>query len=484
MKMKFTPLHFSFSRILFTSTIGIVLLYLVPVVHGQAPVNGLQAYWPLDGNYADAGPLGINGTNSGSTSAADNRGLIGKAMAFSNPNPDTRVVAQYASHPSSSNLNFTLSSEFTYDLLVYISSPFIHAGGFYDNGINSNGASIWFWNNPGFLQINFNFGNANIGSLNGAVQYNTWHHITALKKGSTLYLYVDGALNNSGPSGSAAPVYSGKPGILGALYFSPWSPPYYHGHNGKMDEMRIYNRALTDAEIGQLQCLLSPAGAPVISPVADTVVCQGQSILFTSSAAAGNQWYRNGSPVSGANNQTYLAEEAGTYYVINTQGVCAGTASASVQVTVLPRPFPAADTIVYLDCVGQLTSLHQLYVNPGLPVFEWNTPDPGNAPAGTYQLTASNASGCADTVQVEIKTDVSLWTGAVSSDWHTAGNWSVNRVPGEKTHVIIAGTPLNSCSISNANGVAASVQLRNNNSIQINNSRLLVLAGTCSSLPQ
>jgi hypothetical protein len=453
-------------------------------VVAQAPVNGLQAYWPLDGNYADAGPLGINGTNSGSIPAADNRGLNGKAMAFSNPNPDIRVVAQYASHPSSSNLNFTLSADFTYDMMVFISSPYIHGGGLYDNGINTNAASLWFWNDRGFLQINFNFGNGSVGSLNGAVLYDTWHHVTAIKMGTTLYLYIDGVLNSSGPAGMSTPVYSGKPGIFGALYFSPWSPPYYNGHNGKLDEMRIYNRALTGAEISQLQCLLSPAGAPVISPVADTVICQGQSILFTSSAAAGNQWYKDGVPLLGATGQTYSAALPGTYYVINTQSGCAGASSDSVQVSQLPGPYPAADTTVYLNCTDQRINLNQLYVNPGLPVFEWNAPDPGNAPAGSYQLIASNVSGCADTVQVVIKTDIAEWTGAVSSDWHTAGNWSVNRVPGDKTHVIIAGTPVNSCSISNANGSAASVQLRNNNSIQISNGRLLFLAGICSSLPQ
>jgi subtilisin family serine protease len=34
----------------------------------------------------------------------------------------------------------------------------------------------------------------------------------------------------------------------------------------------------------------------------------------------------------------------------------------------------------------------------------------------------------------------SFWTGSVSSDWETAGNWSSNSVPGENTDVIIPNT--------------------------------------------
>jgi hypothetical protein len=44
--------------------------------------------------------------------------------------------------------------------------------------------------------------------------------------------------------------------------------------------------------------------------------------LFTSSAATGNQWYRNGTVISGAVNQTYTAVQEGDYYTRVTSGSC------------------------------------------------------------------------------------------------------------------------------------------------------------------
>jgi len=52
--------------------------------------------------------------------------------------------------------------------------------------------------------------------------------------------------------------------------------------------------------------------------------------VFTSSAATGNQWYRNNTIISGATNQTYTATQQGYYYTKVTSGDCS-IASDSVQ---------------------------------------------------------------------------------------------------------------------------------------------------------
>ncbi|MCU0334465.1 MAG: delta-60 repeat domain-containing protein, partial [Chitinophagaceae bacterium] len=51
-----------------------------------------------------------------------------------------------------------------------------------------------------------------------------------------------------------------------------------------------------------------------------------------------------------------------------------------------------------------------------------------------------------------------MWTGAVSNDWHTAGNWSMGFVPTGATHVII-GPSANMCIISTSDAAAYSVQV-------------------------
>lgn len=74
--------------------------------------------------------------------------------------------------------------------------------------------------------------------------------------------------------------------------------------------------------------------------------------VFTSSAASGNQWHRNGNPISGATSNTYTATEAGWYYSLVTEGSCSrpsdslfyepvsvGNIAAADGIKVYPVPF-------------------------------------------------------------------------------------------------------------------------------------------------
>ncbi|NOS91712.1 MAG: T9SS type A sorting domain-containing protein [Cyclobacteriaceae bacterium] len=63
-------------------------------------------------------------------------------------------------------------------------------------------------------------------------------------------------------------------------------------------------------------------------------ISQAGSTL-TSSSATGNQWYLNGTLISGATSQVYTAVSNGTYTVIVTTGGCASAPSAPIFVTVL-----------------------------------------------------------------------------------------------------------------------------------------------------
>lgn len=235
---------------IFTSIIS-TLLFLTSFA--QAPTSGLVAYWPMNGNYTDAGPFAINGTNFSSTATTNNNGALNSAMNFSNP---VATVAQYATHPINANLSFGDTQDFTIDLYAYFIGPLARAGGIYDNGLNSGGPGVWVWNSNGFLQINFNFKNGNIGTTNGALVYNTWQHITAVRSGTTISIYVNGVLNATKVNtGTSTPTYP-YPARFGTMFANSLTPPQYNELNGKIDELRIYNRSLTQVEINQLQALL------------------------------------------------------------------------------------------------------------------------------------------------------------------------------------------------------------------------------------
>ncbi len=214
------------------------------LVVAQPTTLGLVGYWPMDGNFNDAGPYAIHGSNFGATPTTNYGAQPNKAMQFLNPSPTSTTVVQWGTIPINSNLNFTGTQDFTIVFYMFANSPFVHTGGFYDNNLNYAGPGIWFWNNP-TTRVQFNYKNASISSL-GTFPLGQWVHIAAVRESGTLKLYINGMLNNTGSEGAQPPVYS-YPARLGTMFYQTF--PHYNGLNGKMDELRIYNRALTAIEI-------------------------------------------------------------------------------------------------------------------------------------------------------------------------------------------------------------------------------------------
>jgi hypothetical protein len=146
------------------------------------------------------------------------------------------------------------------------------------------------------------------------------------------------------------------------------------------------------------------------------------------------------------------------------------------------KPFFANDTTVFAICGTDIFNLNTIFPSGGY-TLNWNTLNPSAADTGTYRLIAINSNGCSDTVAVTIALDVARWTGAVSTNWHTAGNWNTNKVPNEKTHVIIeANKPFN-CIISQSNALAASVQVKPGATLNVTNSRTVTISAACNALP-
>jgi hypothetical protein len=72
-----------------------------------------------------------------------------------------------------------------------------------------------------------------------------WHHIAARQNGTTASLYVDGVLCAT----AAVPAIGNETGSITVGRFDGGKNYYF---NGRIDEVRIYNRALSDNEISQL----------------------------------------------------------------------------------------------------------------------------------------------------------------------------------------------------------------------------------------
>ena len=106
--------------------------------------------------------------------------------------------------------------------------------------------------------------------------------------------------------------------------------------------------------------------APTISAATATTFCQGGSVLLTSSATSGNQWYKDNNEIVGATAPSYTASVAGTYTVVtkNTYN-CSSPASVGVIVVVKDLPLATINggvTLAFVDCSA--TTI-QLTASPG-----------------------------------------------------------------------------------------------------------------------
>lgn len=114
----------------------------------------------------------------------------------------------------------------------------------------------------------------------------TWAHIAITYNGSDFKLFVNGALQNSVNTGTPITYYSTPELVLGQAtntgsFFS-----------GQINDVRMYNRALSEAEIADISGMIftinsSSGSGGTINPSGEMTVNAGSSINFTISPASG-----------------------------------------------------------------------------------------------------------------------------------------------------------------------------------------------------
>jgi hypothetical protein len=198
----------------------------------------------MNGNYTNTATSALNGTNTASTPTTDKFGTANSAMNFSNP---TSTAEQYATHPIHASTSFSGTQNFTITFLFYISTPWIQNSGLYDNCLNYGSPGIYVRNVGANPNLQFNYKNGSVGSTQ--LTTGIWWHGTFVRNNGVLSIYINGILNATASEGSVAPTYS-YPARFGTMFYHTY--PHYNPLNGKLDEFRIYNRALTASEISGL----------------------------------------------------------------------------------------------------------------------------------------------------------------------------------------------------------------------------------------
>ena len=98
------------------------------------------------------------------------------------------------------------------------------------------------------------------------------------------------------------------------------------------------NNCFSESAVSTVILIEAPQ-KPVITAGGPTTFCAGGNTLLTSAAAAGNQWLKDGTAISGATATSYLATADGQYSVrVTNSGGCTSVSSNTVTVKVNPNP--------------------------------------------------------------------------------------------------------------------------------------------------
>jgi sulfatase modifying factor 1 len=220
--------------------------------------KGLVAYYPLDGNANDESGQGNHGTNVGATPSVDRFFKEGKSYLFDGASKIDLPFAQ------GSVDQYTITAWFKTTeggiilganhqepaLLIGIAKE---ASGY---GENTGRSFISLSANPGVW----------IGKLSSSktkAPDGQWHQIVgvfsstngSIVEPQNFRLFIDGNevdfINNTSgnPSGEFTSPISAQNLFAIGTHADGWESP---GFNGNLDDIRIYNRALSDAEIAQL----------------------------------------------------------------------------------------------------------------------------------------------------------------------------------------------------------------------------------------
>lgn len=239
----------------------------------QISAANLVAYWRFDGDATDASGNGHNGQLKtgwvGSTVAtatdggtlpvlvADRYGVANKAYDFNN--------AAYVEVPYDASLrpgSFTISA--------WVKVHATNSGNFIVSLDRWHGYKFQLQsNNFPYLTVFTDNGYLDVDDNPGTVTLETWTQVIVSFTSGTMKFYINGKLIKTvTPTGNPTPLAAPVPFAIGNElpkstynFTDPNSDNYFYGGNfmvGSIDDVRLYNKVLSDAEVNSLYTMEQP----------------------------------------------------------------------------------------------------------------------------------------------------------------------------------------------------------------------------------
>ncbi|RYZ21525.1 MAG: T9SS type B sorting domain-containing protein [Chitinophagaceae bacterium] len=400
---------------------------------GQVNLNaGLVASYPFNGNASDASGGGHHAVvNGGAVLGPDRFGNPNSAYVLDGVNDYLAVTDDGAFSTPAMSVSIWFYTERDDRLQMAVAKRAFDASNVSEFGLNVQaGPAVRTFivrnNRPCADPVgNFDFQST-------AIPYATfckfkWYHVVVSFSNGVEKIYVDGQLLST-----ATASFLQRSNCLSQLRFGVWWSGDPNWFQGKIDDIRWYNRALTDAEVQALyQSPLPPPPQPncptCILPQATlsaASTCAGRPVAIPFQATAGTAPFTvqlsDGTTsftqsIAGNSGQIMVSPTATTTYTIvsiKDATSCersSGFSTAGVTVTVLPRPLitvtPQSATVVSGTSVSLTATGGNSYIwTPATGLSNPAIANPVATPATSmvYQVVVTDAQGCKDSANASI----------------------------------------------------------------------------------
>ncbi len=242
--------------------------------------SGLVGYWKFDEGSgtttADSSGLGNNGTLNGATWVS---GVSGDAVSFDGTGTYVEVPGTSALEPTST---VSVTAWVKTTTAPALGGEVVSMGDNYVLRVLSDGNVFFFFYN-GTTWITVQTTGVNV--LDGR-----WHNIAGVKSASQIQIFVDGVSKAAYSTSDTIPytlgtnLYFGKHGNGSTSY----------NFNGVIDDVRIYNTALSATDVQNIYAAITPPATPISASItaSPTTATAGSTVTLTASANGGSGSYQ------------------------------------------------------------------------------------------------------------------------------------------------------------------------------------------------
>jgi hypothetical protein len=324
------------------ATISLATATIAQTVPSYVPTNGLVGWWPFNGNASDESGNNNNGTVNGATLTSDRFGNANKAYSF-----DGSHYILIANNPIITNSNYSISIWFNSNN-TYCSdwNTLIRSG----NNTNCDWRGFAINRQDNGTKYGFNDYGNNTYSFQTNTSCNNfftdvWYNLVFTRNGNIASEYLNGVLINQSNTISYYPA-TNCPIFIGSNHLGINNLPL-DGFNGKIDDIGIWSRALTQQEVSDLYNSVNCNNDLTITPqtnnlqIGNTAIFnattsdQNPNYIWQSDLGQGFQTLNNYGNYSGVNTSTLnianvqLANHNQPIRAISTSGNCVDTSNVA-----------------------------------------------------------------------------------------------------------------------------------------------------------